>query len=152
MRNSSRDWSYATTFQGMPAFTSSEERGRERISPSLGKEEIKKAQLCHILISLHNCERTHFCQFKPPVSQKFVNAAPGNQYGWKHSLYVPGIAKPVWLQPRGQRQRGNQGGYSQLALVKHLPANVGDVRFGFHLWARKIPPEEAVATHSNILA
>ena len=40
MRNSSRDWSYATTFQGMPAFTSSEERGREWISPSLGKEEI----------------------------------------------------------------------------------------------------------------
>ena len=35
-------------------------------------------------------------------------------------------------------------------MVKNLPANTGDVRRGFDPW--KVPLEEGMATHSNILA
>ena len=36
-------------------------------------------------------------------------------------------------------------------VVKNVPANARNKRFGFDPWVRKIPPEEDMATHSSIL-
>ena len=42
---------------------------------------------------------------------------------------------------------------SQVALVvKNQPANAGEMRLRFNPWVGKIPLEEEMATHSNILA
>ena len=37
-------------------------------------------------------------------------------------------------------------------VVKNVPANARNKRFGFDPWVRKIPPEEDMATHSSIFA
>ena len=37
-------------------------------------------------------------------------------------------------------------------VVKNPPANARDVRCGFNPWVQKIPLEEGMATHFNILA
>ena len=38
------------------------------------------------------------------------------------------------------------------AVVKNPPAKAGNMRLGFHPWVRKIPLEEGMATHPNVLA
>ena len=38
-----------------------------------------------------------------------------------------------------------------MALVKNPPVDAGDARPGFHPWIGR-PPEEAMATHSSVLA
>ena len=37
-------------------------------------------------------------------------------------------------------------------MVKNLPANAADARDGFNPWVGRIPLEEEMATHSDVLA